>query len=220
MTERGKTPIYFGDIVLNHPELISELPPEGVLVNWNYEATKSFAAESEQFQQAGVRFYVCPGTSSWCSLTGRGRNATDNQRDAADAAIRFGAEGYLNTEWGDNGHWQTQAVAWVGLVFGSGVAWCHASNQDTASLPRAISRVAADEENPELGAILWDLTNAYESSDVRWMNATWWFRFLHSPDLPATDEPLSRAVDRRRRRRRGRARRRARPARRRGDDHR
>ncbi|BAM05212.1 glycoside hydrolase family 20 zincin-like fold domain-containing protein [Phycisphaera mikurensis] len=192
VSERGKTPIYFGDIVLNHPELIAELPPEGVLVNWNYESIKSFAPESERFQQAGVRFYVCPGTSSWCSLTGRGRNATDNQRDAAEAGIRFGAEGYLNTEWGDHGHWQTQAVSWVGLVFGSGVAWCLRTNGDTDALPRAISRVAADEEDPGLGAILWDLANAYESSDARWHNATWWFRFLHAPELPIAEEPLAR----------------------------
>lgn len=192
VSECGKTPIYFGDIVLKHPELIAQLPEDGVLVNWNYEADKSFRAESEAFQRAGVRFYVCPGTSSWCSITGRGRNAVDNQRDAAQAALACGAEGFLNTEWGDHGHWQTQAVSWVGLVFGSAVAWCCDTNAGVAPLPRAISRIAADEESPALGEALWALANACESSDVRFANSTWWFRFLHAPEQPVDREPLSR----------------------------
>ena len=183
VTERGKTPIYFGDIVLEHPELVDQLPPEGVLVNWNYESTKSFGPESARFAQAGVRFWVCPGTSGWCSVTGRGRNAADNIRDAVDAGLKHGAEGCLLTEWGDHGHWQPQAVAWPGLVFGAGACWCLTTNADTETLPRAISRHAADVEDPALGDALWDLSNAYESSDARLMNSTWWFRYLQSPGL-------------------------------------
>ncbi|MAT72367.1 MAG: glycoside hydrolase family 20 [Planctomycetaceae bacterium] len=34
--ERGKIPVLWADIVMKHPEAIDRLPPECVLVNWNY----------------------------------------------------------------------------------------------------------------------------------------------------------------------------------------
>ena len=180
----GKTPIYFGDIVLEHPELIGELPADGVLVNWNYESSKPFGPDNERFERAGVRYWVCPGTSGWCSVTGRGRNAVLNCTDAVRSGVAHGAEGCLLTEWGDHGHWQTQAVAWVGLVFGAGVSWCCERNADEALLPRAISRIAADEEDPRLGELLYAMANAYESGKHRGHNVTWWFLYLHSPGAP------------------------------------
>ncbi|MEE9404417.1 MAG: family 20 glycosylhydrolase [Algisphaera sp.] len=186
----GKTPIFFGDVILNHPELIERIPKNAVLVNWNYESTKSFMEESKQFQKAGVRFYVCPGTSSWCTLTGRGQNTIGNLRDGAEAAVACGAEGYLITEWGDHGNWQPSAIQWLGLTYGAGVAWSLNTNRNIDTLPDAISRIAADETTGELGAILWQLSNAYESSDVRFSNATWWFRFLHSPENELNEDPL------------------------------
>lgn len=192
VAHHGKTPMFWGDIVLHHPELVSQIPADAVLLNWNYEAEKSFLEESKQFQEAGVRFYVCPGTSSWCTLSGRGQNAVDNLRDAAEAAVEFGAEGYLITDWGDHGHWQPFATSWVGLVYGAGVAWSLKQNRDVDRLPHAIGPIAADEPTDELGYILWDLANAYRGSWPKFMNQTWWFRHLKAPEDPFDVEPWNR----------------------------
>jgi hypothetical protein len=34
-----------------------------------------------------------------------------------------GAVGYLITDWGDNGHWQTLPISYLGFVAGAGLAW-------------------------------------------------------------------------------------------------
>lgn len=196
----GKTPLFWGDIVLHHPELIPQLPDDAVLLNWGYEAGHPFMEQSKQFHDAGVRYYVCPATSAWCTLSGRGENTTDNSREAAEAAVRYGAEGFLLTDWGDNGHWQPLSVSWAGLVYGAGVAWAVGPNASTDPLPHQVSRLILDEPTDTLGQILWDLNNLYTQSEVRIVNTTWWFHALQwyqQPwDAPPRAQVSATVVDR------------------------
>ena len=74
-----------------------------------------FDEHGAQFAQAGLPFYVCPGTSSWNSIGGRTDNALGNLRSAAENGLKHGASGYLNTDWGDNGHWQSLPISESGL---------------------------------------------------------------------------------------------------------
>ncbi|MEM9881506.1 MAG: family 20 glycosylhydrolase [Planctomycetota bacterium] len=189
VTAHRKTPMFWGDIVLDHPELVPRLPEDAVLLNWNYEGSKSFGPESEKFRGAGVRFYVCPGTSSWCSLGGRGRNAVDNLRDAAAAGVTHGAEGVLITDWGDHGHWQPFATSWVGLIYGAGVAWALEANRSEEPISAAIGLIAGNETDGELGDVLWDLSNVYLGAGPKFSNQTFWFHHLRKPSSSFADEP-------------------------------
>ena len=178
----GKTPMFWGDIVLHHPELIPRLPDDAILLNWGYEADHPFDKQSKTFADAGVRFYVCPGTSGWCTLTGRGINAVKNLRAGAAAAVTHGAEGFLITDWGDYGHWQPYPVSLPGLVYGAGVAWAMEANTDAALLPAAISLTLAEDPNHQVGRVIWDASNVYQQSEAQLFNATWWFQYLRNPD--------------------------------------
>ena len=74
------------------------------LLYTSYEADHPFEKEAAQFAGANIPFYVCPGTSTWQTLVGRHDNALANLRAAAAAGRKFGAAGFLNTDWGDGGH--------------------------------------------------------------------------------------------------------------------
>ncbi|MEO0514376.1 MAG: family 20 glycosylhydrolase [Planctomycetota bacterium] len=191
VAKHGKTPMFWGDIVLDHPELIPQLPEDAVLLNWWYEADHDWMGQSKKFTEAGVRFYVCPGTSSWCTLTGRGQNAVDNCREAAEAGVAHGAEGMLITDWGDHGHWQPFVISWPGLIYGAGVGWALEANRSTADLPHWISRIGLDEPTDELGQIVWELSNVYAESVARISNATWWFHVYQWCTEPWTNHPRS-----------------------------
>lgn len=180
--ERGKTPMFWGDIALEHPEMIPRLPADAVMLNWGYEAGHPFAQQSKLLADAGVCFYVCPGTSTWCNLTGRKQNAVDNLREAAESAIEFGAEGYLITDWGDYGHWQPFALSWLGLAYGAGVAWCLDKNRDEEYLSAVISRLAADANGSELGEALCVLGDVGSTGDTKIVNGHWWFQILRTPE--------------------------------------
>jgi hypothetical protein len=116
--------MFWGDIILHYPELIRELPENVTALNWGYEASHPFDREAATFQRSGLRFYVCPGTSTWMSLIGRHDNAMTNLRSAAEAGCRHGATGFLNTDWGDGGHPQPLAVSYIPYLAGAALSWC------------------------------------------------------------------------------------------------
>ena len=104
---------FWGDIILEHPQLVPELPRDVFALEWGYEADHPFAEHGALFSKAGIPFYVCPGTSSWNSIAGRTKNALENQLNAARSGLEHGAVGFLNTDWGDNGHWhRCRSATW------------------------------------------------------------------------------------------------------------
>jgi hypothetical protein len=129
--------MFWGDIILHHPQLIRELPRDLVALNWGYEAGHPFARETAIFKRVGIPFYVCPGTSTWMTLVGRHDNAFANLREAAVAGHKHGAEGYLVTDWGDGGHPQPLAVSYLPYIFGAAVAWCAATADENLLVPVA-----------------------------------------------------------------------------------
>ena len=131
VTKRGRRMMFWGDIILNHPELIKQLPPGVIALNWGYEANHPFPKETAQFAKAKVPFYVCPGTSTWMTLVGKHDNAFANLHAAAKAGRANGAIGYLNTDWGDGGHPQPLAVSWLPFLLGAAVSWCAKSFDDS-----------------------------------------------------------------------------------------
>src|SRR5690606_12032611 len=75
---RGRTMQFWGDIVIKRPDLLPELPRDAIALEWGYEADHPFAEHLAQLRAAGLACYVCPGTSSWCSIAGRTENALLN----------------------------------------------------------------------------------------------------------------------------------------------
>jgi hypothetical protein len=168
---RGATMQFWGDIVLQHPELISELPHDVIALNWGYEAGHPFDREAGQFEVAGIPFYVCPGTSSWSSLAGRTDNALANLLNAAEHGRKHGAIGYLNTDWGDNGHWQVLPVSFLGYAAGAAYAWALEANR-SLDLPRALNRHAFHDEAAEMGFVAYRLGNLYQDCAIRWQHSS------------------------------------------------
>ena len=119
----GKRPMFWGDIILKHPEYIARLPKDLIALDWGYEANHPFEKEAEAFAKAGLDFYVCPGRSSWRSLAGRVENMRENLEAAERAGRTFGAKGYLLTDWGDEGHWQPLAASLPGIILAGNFAF-------------------------------------------------------------------------------------------------
>ena len=124
VSKRERHMMFWGDIILHHPELIRELPKDVIALNWGYEANHPFEKETATFAKSRVPFYVCPGTATWMTLIGRHDTAFANLRRAAEAGRKHRAIGYLNTDWGDGGHPQPLAVSWPLYLIGAAHSWC------------------------------------------------------------------------------------------------
>jgi hypothetical protein len=107
-----------------------------------------------------VPFYVCPGTSTWCSLAGRTDNALANLLNAAENGLKYGAIGYLNTDWGDLGHWQAPPMSYLGFAAGAAFAWALDANR-AMDVPAVVSRFAFDDPSGAMGRVAFDLGNIY-----------------------------------------------------------
>jgi hypothetical protein len=149
---------FWGDIILNHPELIPELPEGAIALAWGYEAEHPYADQCAKFAAAGVPFYVCPGTSAWNTIVGRTENAVGNLLNAAENGLASGASGYLVTDWGDGGHWQQLPISYLGYAYGAALSWAVNPNR-VADLPRLLDRYAFQDRAGVLGQMAYDLGN-------------------------------------------------------------
>ena len=223
--------LFWGDILRSHPELVAELPRrDTIALAWHYEAPMSpadlpedvvatmeglgmgpetlcgFEAQVPAFADAGVPFWVCPGTSSWNSLLGRWENARRNLLDAAQTGAARGAEGFLITDWGDNGHLQPLSVSFAPLLYGAALAWGVEANR-TLDTARVLDDRLFDDRTG-LGSVYLDVADAYAGTGLSAFNASPLFAGLLSRsshllfgalDAPATRElveKLDAAADR------------------------
>ncbi|MCB0210247.1 MAG: family 20 glycosylhydrolase [Anaerolineae bacterium] len=174
---RGRTMQFWGDIIMAYPELVPELPRDSIVMEWGYEADHPFDEHGAKFAQAGLPYYVCPGTSAWNTIAGRTTNALGNLRSAAVNGLKHGAIGYLITDWGDNGHWQPLPVSYVGFAYGAALAWAVEANRNHA-IDRLISRHAFEDNTGTLGRIAVNLGDAYLQPDLLIHNNSLLFKLL------------------------------------------
>ena len=171
VAQRDKVMMFWGDIILKYPELIRELPKKVIALNWGYEAGHPFEKEARQFAEAGIPFYVCPGTSTWQTLIGKHDNALANLRAAARVGKKFGAIGFLNTDWGDGGHPQPLAVSWPLLAAGAALAW-NAKTLDETVLLAILSRDVFEDPTGKAAAAGFQLGFAHQQLGVKAVNET------------------------------------------------
>lgn len=119
----GKRPMFWGDIALSHPECIKDIPRDAIALAWGYEPDSPFERWCELLAQQQIETWVCPGTSSWCSITGRTTERKANILAAAKAGVKYGAPGLLVTDWGDHGHWQQWPIALRGIADAAEAGW-------------------------------------------------------------------------------------------------
>jgi hypothetical protein len=156
---------YWGDIVGHYPALLADLPPGAIALEWGYEADHPFDKKTEAFADAEISFYVCPGTSSWLSLSGRTDNCVENIRNAVRNGLKHGAIGILNTDWGDRGHWQQLPISYLGWAYGAALGWAYERNTDL-DLPAVLDRFAFQDQAGVIGKLVYDLGNAYQKLGI------------------------------------------------------
>ncbi len=177
VTAQGRKMMFWGDIIMQHPELIPELPKDIIALEWGYEAEHPFADHGKKFAQSGIPFYVCPGTSSWNTLVGRTDNAVKNLLNAAENGKANGAIGYLVTDWGDGGHWQFLPISYVGFTFGAAVSWCIETNRGI-NIPQVLDVHLFQDRSGVMGRLAWDLGNSYQQTGVLLGNNTLFYCLL------------------------------------------
>lgn len=118
----NKEVMFWGDIIIQHPEYVEHLPKDLVCLNWwywgEYEEEKVKVIADNGFIQ-----YLCPGTLGWNNLMNNHRESFINTKAMARWGKKYGARGILNTDWGDYGHFNAPESSILGLIYGANFSW-------------------------------------------------------------------------------------------------
>ncbi len=128
---RGLKTMFWGDIILNHPEYAAKLPKDVIALNWGYGPESTSEESCKCFRDADVPYYVCPGTSAWNSIWGVTDRMIANIKKTATNGLKYGAAGLLLTDWGDLWHLNHLPVSYAGYCYGAAMAWNVCEEQET-----------------------------------------------------------------------------------------
>jgi len=121
--KHGKRMNAWADIILQHPELLGDVPKDVVMLNWAYSYGNRRVNQTAEIAQSSLPFMVCPGTSAWQSHGTRLPNAMGNVSQVASVGRKWGTEGLLNTDWGDCGHRNMLGISLHSFAHGAAHAW-------------------------------------------------------------------------------------------------
>lgn len=168
-----KRMMMWGDIILNHPENLNDIPKDTVMLSWGYEALPSFNFAIKPFKDAGFDFFVCPGVNNWSRILPDFNKAVINIQNYVRDGAEQDAMGMLNTTWADDGE-PLFHYNWYGLAWGSECAW-NASKTDIKDFNRRIGAVLFGEDSDDFGNAVELLQKAHGlPSYNKMMNYRFW----------------------------------------------
>jgi len=149
----GKRMNMWGDIVMKHPEILPDVPRDIVMLNWDYGTAGHRISRTHELRDLGLAFVCCPGTSVWTSHGSRLKVALTNVSLFARAGRENGAEGLMNTDWGNLGHRNFLATSLCSLAHGAAHAWCSEEVDDARHVRRFCDLVYGDPDGAMANAL-------------------------------------------------------------------
>ncbi len=114
--------MFWGDIAVKYPELLSILPKDMIAIPWDYDPKPSYEKVITPYTNAGLRVVVAPGAGNWGVIWPDFDSALMNIRNFVRDGQKHQALGMLNTNWNDDGE-SLLDFTWPALVFGAAAAW-------------------------------------------------------------------------------------------------
>ena len=114
--------MFWGDIALNHPDLIGNISKDMIVMNWQYGARDDYTTSIKPFKDAGLDQFVCPGVWNWNQIFPNVEASSKNIINFVRDGQKAGALGMMNTTWDDDGE-SLFEMSWYGIVLGAAASW-------------------------------------------------------------------------------------------------
>ena len=119
----GKRFLFWGDVAMNHPEQVKNLPKDMIAVAWEYGLGPSWDRYLTPYRlDVNMETWVAPGVSNWNRVYPNNFVALRNIQGFIRDGQRWGATGVLNTSWDDDGDALFDQT-WYGVLFGAAASW-------------------------------------------------------------------------------------------------
>mgnify|MGYP000769538321 FL=1 len=160
LKDNGKRMMMWGDIVLQHPEILDILPKETVMMTWEYSDYDSYSKWIDPFVEKGFDFIVCPGVLNSSRISPNYKMAIPNIQKFIKQGIEKGAIGVLNTVW-DEGSLHTFDRDWYGVAYGAEHSW-NPNKKELSDFDTRLSKAIYRSEKGELITAIHKLTEMSE----------------------------------------------------------
>ena len=114
--------LFWGDIAMNDPSVVKNLPKDMIVLPWVYGPEKSYDRYIQPFVDQHIETWVAPGDSNWRVVYPLADNAFRNIQGFVRDGQRMGSTGALITVWNDDGEGLFNQD-WYGLLFGAAASW-------------------------------------------------------------------------------------------------
>jgi hypothetical protein len=154
--KHNKQVMFWGDIIINHNELLKDIDKEVICLNWNYgheanEIGTKIIAESK------IQQYVCPGVAGWNQFMNYINNSFNNISRMIKYGVKYKAIGVLNTDWGDFGHINSMANSMPGMIYGADLSWNPNFDENFEEVFKRISKVEYQDKTESVIKTISDL---------------------------------------------------------------
>ncbi len=183
--KHDKRMMMWGDIILQHPDRLDEVPKDTIMLTWGYSARPSFEAQITPFAESGYEFFVCPGINNWSRILPDFGTTTTNIHNFVRDGTKLGAIGMLNTAWEDDGE-ALNGYKWHGYAWGAECAWT-GSTTTPEEFNSRIGAVLFGEKGDHFGQAIELLAQTHRLPGMQGMNNR---RFWES-DLPPSRNPAA-----------------------------
>lgn len=120
----GKEVLMYGDIILNHPEILDYLSKDIIIVDWHY-SINDFYESTKTFSQAGHNYFVSPSVWNFLTTFPANINAIPNIKYIIKSGLQHNAGGMINSNWGDYGAETIKELILFGYAYSAAVAWSY-----------------------------------------------------------------------------------------------
>ncbi|MDB1934497.1 glycoside hydrolase family 20 zincin-like fold domain-containing protein [Clostridium tertium] len=159
--EYDKEIMFWGDVILNHPDLINTIDKDAICLNWNYWCGVE-EKDTKIIAESGRKQYVCPGVGGWSHLMNLMDNAFENIYRMISYGVKYDAIGVLNTNWGDYGHINLLSSSIPGMIYGAALSWNPSIEKDFNKMYKDISILEFGDSSGTLVSLLAELSKCQE----------------------------------------------------------
>lgn len=182
-----KRMMMWGDIILQHPKNLTDIPKDTLMLIWGYDARASFEDQIVPFSKSGYEFFVCPGVNNWSRILPDFGVAVTNIHNFVRDGVKHNALGMLNTDWEDDGE-ALNATKWHADAWAAECAW-NASKTPYEQFNRRAGAVLFGEKEARFGTAVDLLARTHRLPGMKGMNnARFWEKDFVSSTKPETTQ--------------------------------
>lgn len=120
--KHNKEVMMYGDILLDHPEILENIPKDIIIVDWHYFPKFDYPS-TKLLNEAGFKYIVSPTVWNFNSSFPENYLAIPNIETITKSGIENNSIGMINSSWGDYGAETFRELNLYGYAWSAQCAW-------------------------------------------------------------------------------------------------